>query len=335
MAPSAPRARSILSTRWTRWTPTGWPLAYVKYPDSTAPLIGGTVEQPVPRFPEDPEALAAESGLRSVNDVLPLRTYVAELWLRRHFMWSLAWFRYQSTSAQDRLGAFWDVLRPLLQAVVYTFIFTILIQSNSRPPNYPEYVTAGVFVFTFLSGTLISGASAIVGDLGIVRTLKFPRAVLPVCVALLSFIQFLPALVVLALLLLLFSSVPIGPAWLLVIPATALMTIFAAGISLFSARMTVIVRDYRNLLPFIMRIFFYLSGTVIDVSKLTAFRGHPVLGAMAANEPFYIYMDLVRNGFLTDTVAPAEKWIWGVAWAVIALVGGLIFFWRGERDYGS
>lgn len=308
-------------------------------PSETAPsgtgrvLFGGTPDQPIPRMPADPETTALAAGLRPVNEILPLRTYVHDLWQRRHFVIWLSWYRYESESAQDRLGAFWNVLRPLLQAIVYTFIFTILLGRNT--PNYPEYVTAGVFVFTFLSGTLISGASAIVSELGIVRTLRFPRAVLPIAVAVLNLIQFIPALVILALLLILFSNVSIGLAWLLVLPSTVLMTIFAAGMSLFSARMTVIVRDYRNFLPFVMRIFFYLSGTVVDVSTLGAFVRHPVAGAIASNEPFFIYMQLVRNSFLTDTVAPLHVWLWGIGWAVFALVGGLIFFWRGERDYGS
>lgn len=305
-------------------------------PEVAAPgevLFGGTADQPIPRMPADPEALAAQAGLRAVNEILPLRVYVRELWERRHFVLSLSWYRYQSESAQDRLGAFWDVLRPLLQAIVYTFIFTILLGRNT--PNYPEYVTAGVFVFTFLSGTLISGASAIVSELGIVRTLRFPRAVLPIAVAVLNFIQFVPALAVLAVLLILFSNVGIGVAWLLVIPSTILMTVFAAGMAMFSARMTVIVRDYRNFLPFVMRIFFYLSGTVVDVSTLGAFVRHPVAGAIASNEPFFVYMALVRNSFLTDTVAPLHTWLLGIGWALFAFVGGLVFFWRGERDYGS
>lgn len=298
-------------------------------------LFGGTPEQPIPRMPADAEALAAAAALRPVNEILPLRTYVRELWQRRHFVISLSWYRYESESAMDRLGAFWNVLRPLLQAIVYTFIFEILLRGATRPPNYPEYVTAGVFVFTFLSGTLISGASAIVAEMGIVRTLRFPRAVLPIAVAVLNFFQFIPAVVILALLLILFSNVSIGLAWLLVLPSTVLMTVFAAGMALFSARMTVIVRDYRNFLPFVMRVFFYLSGTVIDVSKLEAFKHHPTASAVATNEPFYVYMDLVRNSFLTDTVAPLKTWLFGIGWAVFAFVGGLIFFWRGERDYGS
>jgi teichoic acid transport system permease protein len=308
-------------------------------PGDTAPsgtgevLFGGTIEQPIPRMPADPEALAAEAELRPVNEILPLRTYVRELWKRRHFVISLSWYRYESESALDRLGAFWNILRPLLQAIVYTFIFTILLGRNT--PNYPEFVTAGVFVFTFLSGTLISGANAIVAELGIVRTLRFPRAVLPIAVAVLNLIQFIPALFVLGLLLVLFSNVSVGLAWFLVLPSTILMTIFAAGMALFSARMTVIVRDYRNFLPFIMRIFFYLSGTVVDVTKLGAFVRHPVAGAIAGNEPFFIYMQLVRNSLLTDSIAPLHVWLWGIGWALFAFVGGLIFFWRGERDYGS
>lgn len=45
-------------------------------------------------------------------------------------------------------------------------------------------------------------------------------------------------------------------------------------------------------------------------------------------------MELIRNPLLNGQVAAGRVWIAGGAWALLALVGGLLFFWRGERDYG-
>ena len=38
----------------------------------------------------------------------------------------------------------------------------------------------GVFVFQFFSNSLSGGAKAIIGNMGLVRSLHFPRAVLPI-----------------------------------------------------------------------------------------------------------------------------------------------------------
>ncbi len=305
---------------------------------------------PHPVSGERARQLAAEGGLRPVNELAPFGDYVRGIWQRRHFLWALASSRFSVANSQDRLGAGWNILRPLFQAAVYTVIFSILI-TGAKPPNYPEYVTAGVFVYTFLSGCLISGASAVVGELGLVRSIKFPRAVLPLSGTTLNLLGFLPAIGVLAVLLLVVSAFrgqvgeTLSWSWLLVVPATALMTVFSAGAALLCARMTVIIRDFSQLLPFALRLMFYLSGTIVDVTRLsismaTGADGRPTgelspLGLVLAYEPFHVYMELVRGVLLPAQPVTLTYWVWGVVWAVLSFAVGLTFFWRGERDYGK
>lgn len=323
-------------------------------PAATQPSAGPAGEPAADRWAPRPitreraAELAAEGELRPVNEIAPLRDYLRGIWRRRHFLWSLARSRFAVTNSQDRLGAGWNVLRPLLQAAVYTVIFDVLLSSSgAKPANYPEYVTAGVFVYTFLSGCLISGASGVVGELGLVRSIKFPRAVLPLSGTVLNLLAFLPALGVLLVLLTVIGgvrgSLVLTPSWLLVVPATLLMTVFSAGAALACARMTVIIRDFSQLLPFALRLMFYLSGTIVDVTRLGIAReaSHPdqlsPIGQVLAYEPFHVYMELVRGVVLPSAGASVTLtyWAFGVGWAVLAVVGGLLFFWRGERDYGK
>ncbi len=289
---------------------------------------------PKPLDPGRAAVLAGEGGLLPVNEIPPIGVYLRQIWQRRHFLWSLATFRFAAANSQDRLGPLWNVLRPALQAAVYATVFTLLFPGNARSiAHYPEYVTAGIFVFTYLSGCLMSGANAVVGDLGLVRTIKFPRAVLPLAGTLGNLFSFLPALAVLLVILLAFGQTP-SWAWLATIPSVALLTLFTAGVALFNARMTVIIRDFTQLLPFFLRLMFYLSGIVVAVDKLKALDNHAVLAAVLTYEPFFVYMELVRNPLLSGQMATGGYWIAGGAWALVAIVGGLLFFWRGERDYG-
>jgi len=302
-------------------------------PPPPAPDVSGA-NRPLPLDLARAAELAGEGGLGPVNEIPPLRTYLRQIWQRRHFLWSLASFRFSAANSQDRLGPLWNVLRPTLQALVYTTVFTVLFPNNARSiANYPEYVTAGIFVFTFLSGCLMSGANGVVGDLGLVRTIKFPRAVLPLAGTVVNLLSFLPAVAVLLVILLILGQRP-DAAWLAVAPAVGLMALFAAGVALFNARMTVIIRDFTQLLPFFLRLMFYLSGIVVAVNTLKVSTDYPVVGAVLTYEPFFVYMELVRNPLLNGQVAAGRVWIAGGTWALLALVGGLLFFWRGERDYG-
>jgi teichoic acid transport system permease protein len=278
------------------------------------------------------EALAQRSGLPRVGLPVPLGRYLLALWRRRHFALVLAWSRFRARNTEDRLGAGWNILRPLLQAAIYATIFGILLRNTKvRPDNYAEFVAAGVFVFTFLSGTLTSGAKAIVKDLGLVRTLRFPRAVLPVSATLIQFYAFVPAIAVLTAILVVLGNPP-RVEWLLLAPALVLTSVFGFGMAFLCARLTSIGRDFLQILPFVLRVLFYTSGVIADITRI----GRP---GTLANEllrvnPFHVYIELFRQSLLDSRPVDATYWAWGSGWAVLALLAGFLFFWRGERGYG-
>jgi teichoic acid transport system permease protein len=283
---------------------------------------------------EQRRALAEEAGLHPVSRRAPLGSYLRSLWGRRHFAFLLAWSRFSARNTHDRLGVLWNVLRPLLQAGVYAAVFGLLLSgSPGRPDNYVEYVTIGVFSFTFMSGALSQGAKAIVGDLGLVRTLRFPRAVLPVASVLGELYAFLPAIGVLAVLLVVLGEPP-HLDWLLLPLAVLLMTVFGVGMALLCARITASVRDFTQLLPFVLRILFYLSGVIIDYSRLPGLDAYPVVRLLLEINPFHVYIDLVRQSLLADRGPQWQVWALGAGWAAVTVLVGFLFFWRGEEQYG-
>jgi teichoic acid transport system permease protein len=295
----------------------------------TIPALAGTPGQDGARLAE----IAEQAGLDRVGKPARLRDYVVELWRRRYFAFTLAWSRYRARNTQDRLGAFWNVLRPLLQAGVYAAVFSLILRgSAAKPDNYIEFVTAGVFVFSFLGGCLTAGSKSIVGEIGLVRTLRFPRAVLPLAATLREVYAFLPAVAVLAVLLLLLGNAP-QPEWLLLPVAVLLMACFGLGTAMFCARVTSLVRDFTQLLPFLIRIQFYVSGVIIDVRRISS-QEFPIVEHLLRDNPFHVYIELVRQSLLGSHPVQATYWWWGSGWAIGALVIGFLVFWRGEESYG-
>jgi teichoic acid transport system permease protein len=50
-----------------------------------------------------------------------------------------------------------------------------------------------------------------------------------------------------------------------------------------------------------------------------------------------IYIELARHSLMEDTILASpvpQLWLFGTAWAVLIGIGGFIFFWRGEQEYG-
>jgi teichoic acid transport system permease protein len=167
---------------------------------------------------------------------------------------------------------------------------------------------------------------------------------------------------------------PITWYWLLAIPALILQTMFNAGIALFAARIGARVNDFAQLLPFLMRTWLYMSGVIYSVQLFVVqhSKNYGWATALLQINPAAVYITLVRNSLLWSqrasafgarksdpakcnawatnsvfakshpyasaycppTFVSSHLWLFGVGWAVVALLFGFWFFWRKEVFYG-
>jgi teichoic acid transport system permease protein len=284
------------------------------------------------------EQLASELGLHEIGARPRLWPYLKALWSRRQFIATMASASAYARNRDNYLGQVWNVLNPLLWAAVYFLVFGLILGTQRDVENFLAFLIIGVFLFRFIGQSFSAGAKAINGNVSLVRSLHFPRAVLPIAGALTEFIILLPALGVMFLIVSVsgpFYGVSSTPtwSWLLAIPAIALLLMFSTGCSLLIARLVADVRDLSNLLPFITRILFYLSGVLYSIER----RFGDELGALlpyAEHQPVAIYLSLVRQATMPEFAIDGRMWLFGVGYAVLFLVGGFLFFWRAEERYG-
>ncbi|MEU6352051.1 ABC transporter permease [Streptomyces sp. NPDC047072] len=287
---------------------------------------------------DDLAALAARHGL-SVSGARPsLPEYVRQLWARRHFITAFSTAKLTAQYAQAKLGQVWQVMNPLLNAAVYFFIFGVLLGTKKGVPDYIPFLVTGVFIWTFTQSSILAGTRAISGNLGLVRALHFPRAALPLSFCLQQLQQLLFSMAALVVILLCFG-VPVSASWLLAMPALILQFTFNAGVSMVMARMGAKTPDIAQLMPFILRTWMYVSGVMWSIDRLA--KGHHdwpswVVPVLQAN-PAAVYIDLMRYA-LIDTFhssqLPHHVWAIAAGWALVAGVGGFIYFWKAEETYG-
>ena len=290
--------------------------------------------------------LTAENwGLRQLGGRPGLPSYVRDLWNRRYFALELARSRFRAETEADRLGVAWIVLRPLINATVYGIVFGYILVSKSRPADYLPYLVTGIFVFQYFAGCLADGARSIVANMGLVTTLHFPRAVLPIAVVYQQLLGLIWMIITLCVIVLV-NGDRVLVSWLEVIPAVLLFSLFNLGVAFVAARITIHLRDVAQLLPFVTRMFFYLSGVFASMQSLL--HGHPKMLAIAEANPIYVFMTLVRVALLgKDNVFrdpqpphhifhydPTRTWTYALAWAFGMLVLGFVFFWAAEDKYG-
>ncbi|MFF7841440.1 ABC transporter permease [Streptomyces ossamyceticus] len=286
---------------------------------------------------ETPAQLAARHGL-TVSGARPsLGAYVRQLWARRHFITAFATAKLTAQYSQAKLGQIWQIANPLLNAAVYYFIFGVLMGTKHGVPDYVPFLVTGVFVWTFTQSSIMAGTRAISGSLGLVRALHFPRASLPVSYCLQQLQQLLFSMAALAVILLAFG-VPVTLSWLLIVPALALQFVFNAGVAMVMARIGAKTPDISQLMPFVLRTWMYASGVMFSIDRILANRDLPyAVHLLLEYNPAALYIDLMRFALIDSFEGgqlPHHVWAVAVGWALLAGVGGFIYFWKAEETYG-
>jgi teichoic acid transport system permease protein len=282
-----------------------------------------------------PAQLAAKYGL-SVSGARPgLIEYTRQLWGRRHFINEFAKARTAAQYTQARLGQLWQVMTPLLNAAVYYLIFGLLIGTSKGIDNFIAFLVTGIFIFTFTQSSVMSGVRAVAGNLGLIRALHFPRASMPIAFTLMQLQQLMMSMFVLFAIVLMTGETP-TMAWFLVIPALLTQWVFNTGLAMIVARLGSKMTDLAQLMPFILRTWMYVSGVMYSIDKLTASAPHFVRILLDIN-PVAVYIGLMRFALIDSVTAsqlPPHVWASAVGWAVLVGVGGYIYFWKAEEQYG-
>ncbi|MGQ4388103.1 ABC transporter permease [Streptomyces sp. SAS_270] len=288
-----------------------------------------------PPTAETAEALAARYGL-AVSGARPtLPAYVRQLWARRHFITAFATAKLTAQYSQAKLGQVWQVMTPLLNAAVYYFIFGVLMNTKRHVADFVPFLVTGVFIWTFTQSSIMTGTRAIAGNLGLVRALHFPRAALPVSFALQQLQQLLFSMAALVVILLCFG-VPLSASWLLAVPVLVLQFVFNAGVAMIVARLGAKTPDIAQLMPFVLRTWMYVSGVMWSLDKMLAGRSPLLKDALQCN-PAVVYIDLMRYALIDSfhsSQLPPHVWALATGWALLAGVGGFIYFWKAEETYG-
>ncbi len=279
---------------------------------------------------DDPQA----HGLTRVGGRPPLPQYLWGVAQRKDFILSLAKFRIEAENQRQRLGMLWIVLKPLLNAAVFGVVFGILMASTKSVPDFVPFLLVGVFIFEFFASCMGSGSKSITSNQALVQSLAFPRMSLPISVVVQKFMQLVPTLALLALILVVMGHPPTWN-WLLVVPLIALYFLFCLGVALLTARLAVHMPDLSNLLPFITRFFFYTSGIFFSFDM--RFEGNEKMLGIVQYQPVYAFLSLARELFLdSDPLYDVRMQFWPIitCWSIGVFLVGIVFFWAAEERYG-
>ncbi len=200
---------------------------------------------------ENPAVLVIEAGRAE-------RHYWRDLWRYRELFYFLAWRDILVRYKQTVVGIAWSVIRPLLTLLVFALVFGRLARLPSEGFPYPLLVFAGLLPWHFFATALSEAGMSLVANANLLTKVYFPRILVPAGTVLVSLVDFLISLVLLALVMAWYRHVPDGR--IVALPAFFLLAALAAlGSGLWLCSLNVKYRDFQYVVPFVVQFGLYVS----------------------------------------------------------------------------
>lgn len=275
----------------------------------------------------DPKA----AGLFELSAPSADGAYLNDIWRLRAFLIALPSEEIRTRHQDTFLGNLWHLANPLLSAAVYYIIFGVLLTTGGAIPNYLGYLTIGVFAFNLTARTVTTGTRSVSGKAGLIRSMRFPRAMLPISDVMSHSMTFIAELTALAAVVLLTGERP-SLRWLALPIILGIHSLLNLGLVFYVARLNEAFRDIESIVPFIFRLLIYFSGAMFPV--VTYAKKYPQWVQTAARfNPLGAILDMYRWAFMGR---PMDMTATAVMLLITAglVVGGFRYFRAAEMLYG-
>jgi lipopolysaccharide transport system permease protein len=252
-----------------------------------------------------------------------------DLWTYRELMYFMVWRDIKVRYKQAVLGVAWAVLMPVINIVIFTFVFGYLFKLNESTPNYPLLSAVGLLPWGLFAGALTRCSVSLVVNTNLITKVYFPRLIIPISSVLAGIVDFaISALIVVCLMVYYHTPITWNLLWL--IPLTLFVLITALSVGLWLAALNVQYRDVQHIVPFLIQAWMYASPVAYSASLVTGrvttiiYGLNPMAGAI--------------QGFRWAIIGgspPGELFIIAVIMVTILFTSGLYYFRRMEKTFAD
>lgn len=235
--------------------------------------------------------------------------------------------------ADSYLGWLWSILDPLLMALVYWFVFSMIFPRPAKTSPYLVFLLLGILPWHWASGVINSATNAISGPSKLIRSTNIPREIWVLRIVGAKFIEFLLSIPIVIVAMIALGARP--NEYTFTVPlAMVLQAMFLTGVALAVAPIAVMVPDLERLMRIIMRILFYLSPVLYGMANVQERipAGSEWIYAIYYLNPLAGQLDLYRASVFPEQFVGwglvASSAILSVAW----LIGGALIFARLEKS---
>ncbi len=172
------------------------------------------------------------------------------------------------------LGNLWSVLNQLSQLLIFTYVFSVVLQVKLNLDTLPEnqftfglWLFAGLLPWTAFTTGLIQSAGVVVNNPNLVKKVVFPLLLLPLVPVFSAFIESLLGIGILWIATIVTTQGVHG--LLLLLPLVWVTQLaLTIGMAYLAAGLTVFLRDIPQTITVVVNLWFYLTPIVYPVAKV-------------------------------------------------------------------
>ena len=273
------------------------------------------------RRAEEVLTLKPTSGWISLN--------LRDLWRYRELIYFLTWRDILVRYKQTILGASWAIIQPLMQMVVFNFLFGNMANISTGEIPRAIFTFSALLPWNLFSKSLSDASRSLVSNRSMITKVYFPRLVIPMASVFSGLVDFLIAFVILVGMIFYYQVALPASAWMLVI-VVLFTLILALGIGLWFSAWNLHYRDVAYFIPFLTQFWLLATPIAYPLSEIpekwqTLYMLNPMVGVV---ESF-------RWALLGGDPVPDLALIFSASLSVLILISGLFYFRRMERTFAD
>jgi lipopolysaccharide transport system permease protein len=235
--------------------------------------------------------------------------------------------------AGSLLGGFWAFITPLLNILMFALIFSQLmgarvpgIQGEFQSWGYSIYLISGILPWAAMSSSVVRIMGVYRDKAALLGKVHLSLSAFPISILCVEAFVFAVSLGFFFLLLLAIGF-PVAPTWVAIIPVFLLQQLFAFGLGLLLAVLSVFLEDLRELVPVLMQFWFWLTPIVYVLSILP-----DRLASLLRFNPFFPLANAYRSIVLLGHWPDISSLLPLAGFAVFLLGSAFLLLHRLERD---
>lgn len=231
------------------------------------------------------------------------------------------------------LGFLWTFINPLLQLVVFTLVFSVIMRADYD--KYYLFLFVALVPWMFFASSVQDGSISILREKDMIKKIYFPREVLPIATVTSSFVNMLLTFIVIFIVLIV-TGHGVNPLAIMCLPVIMLVEyIVCLGIALIVSSLTVYFRDLQYILGIVVMALQYMTPVMYGIDMIERANLPDIYMFLFKLNPMTPIINSYRDILYYKTLPDLTTLITGLLMGIAFIVIGACMFKKLQKGFAE